>query len=193
MRVNEIFYSLQGEGFFTGVPSVFIRLSGCNLQCSFCDTNHQPHADMTEREIADAAAKFPAKHVVITGGEPSLQLTTSLVDLLHDMGKEVAVETNGTHSLPENVDWITLSPKDAFVASASAKIVLKRCNEIKVVFTGDELPNYNDIACDHYFLQPCDVGDLSKNNEIVKAAIDYCLEHPKWRLSLQTHKLVGIR
>lgn len=193
MRVNEIFYSLQGEGFYVGVPSVFIRLSGCNLQCSFCDTTHQSFTDMSESEIADVVAQYPAQHVVITGGEPSLQLTASLIELLHSLGKEVAVETNGTHFLPENVDWVTLSPKDAFITSASAKVVLKHCNEMKVVFTGNDLPNYDDIACDHFFLQPCDVGDEGKNKEIVEATIAYCLQHPKWRLSLQTHKLVGIR
>lgn len=193
MRVNEIFYSLQGEGFYVGVPSVFIRLSGCNLQCSFCDTTHQSFTEMSESEIADVVAQYSAQHVVITGGEPSLQLTASLIELLHSLGKEVAVETNGTHFLPENVDWITLSPKDAFITSTSAKVVLKHCNEMKVVFTGKELPNYDDIACDHFFLQPCDVGDEGKNKEIVEATIAYCLQHPKWRLSLQTHKLVGIR
>lgn len=193
MRVNEIFYSLQGEGFYVGVPSVFIRLSGCNLQCSFCDTTHQSFIDMSESEIVDVVAQYPAQHIVITGGEPSLQLTASLIEMLHGLGKEVAVETNGTHILPENVDWITLSPKGAFITSVSANVVLKRCNEIKVVFTGNELPNYDDIACDHYFLQPCDVGDEEKNKEIVEATIAYCLQHPKWRLSLQTHKLVGIR
>ena len=126
MRVNEIFYSLQGEGFYVGVPSVFIRLSGCNLQCSFCDTTHQSFTDMSEREIADVVAQYPAQHVVITGGEPSLQLTALLIELLHKLDKEVAVETNGTHILPENVDWITLSPKDAFIASPADKVVLKR-------------------------------------------------------------------
>lgn len=193
MRVNEIFYSLQGEGFYVGAPSVFVRLSGCNLQCSFCDTIHQPFTEMNEGEIANVVAQYAAKHVVITGGEPSLQLTASLVDKLHELGKEVAVETNGTHLLPDNVDWITLSPKDAFITSASAKVVLKRCNEMKVIFKGNELPQYDDIACAYYFLQPCDVGDVERNKEIVKAAIDYCLKHPKWRLSLQTHKLIGIR
>lgn len=194
MRVNEIFYSLQGEGFYVGVPSVFIRLSGCNLQCSFCDTTHQSFTDMSEREIADVVAQYPAQHVVITGGEPSLQLTALLIELLHKLDKEVAVETNGTHILPENVDWITLSPKDAFIASSpAAKVVLKRCNEMKVVFTGNELPNYDNIACDHYFLQPCDVDDAEQNKKIIEVTIAYCLQHPKWRLSLQTHKLLGIR
>ena len=193
MRVNEIFYSLQGEGFYVGVPSVFIRLSGCNLQCSFCDTTHQSFTDMSEREIADVVAQYPAQHVVITGGEPSLQLTALLIELLHKLDKEVAVETNGTHILPEKVDWITLSPKDAFIASPAAKVVLKSCNEMKVVFTGNELPNYDNIACDHYFLQPCDVDDAEQNKKIIEATIAYCLQHPKWRLSLQTHKLLGIR
>lgn len=127
------------------------------------------------------------------GGEPSLQLTALLIELLHKLDKEVAVETNGTHILPENVDWITLSPKDAFIASPAAKVVLKRCNEMKVVFTGNELPNYDNIACDHYFLQPCDVDDAEQNKKIIEATIAYCLQHPKWRLSLQTHKLLGIR
>lgn len=193
MRINEIFYSLQGEGFYTGTPSLFIRLSGCNLQCPFCDTEHIPYTDMTEREIIEEAEKCPAKHVVITGGEPSLQLTDSLVEGLHGVGKYVAVETNGTHELPSNVDWITLSPKDHFVQTDAA-IVLRRCNEIKVVFTEQGLPGeYAEIQADQHFLQPCDVGDEARNAEILKRTIDYCLAHPIWRLSLQTHKLIGVR
>lgn len=193
MRINEIFYSLQGEGFYTGTPSLFIRLSGCNLQCPFCDTEHIPYTDMTEREIIEEAEKCPAKHVVITGGEPSLQLTNSLVEGLHGVGKYVAVETNGTHELPSNVDWITLSPKDHFVRTDAA-IVLRRCNEIKVVFTEQGLPSeYAEVQADQHFLQPCDVGDEARNAEILKRTIDYCLAHPIWRLSLQTHKLIGVR
>lgn len=193
MRINEIFYSLQGEGFYTGTPSLFIRLSGCNLQCPFCDTEHIPYTDMTEREIIEEAEKCLAKHVVITGGEPSLQLTDSLVEGLHGVGKYVAVETNGTHELPSNVDWITLSPKDHFVQT-DATIVLRRCNEIKVVFTEQGIPSeYAEIKADQHFLQPCDVGDEVRNAEILKRTIDYCLAHPIWRLSLQTHKLIGVR
>lgn len=193
MRINEIFYSLQGEGFYTGTPSLFIRLSGCNLQCPFCDTEHIPYTDMTEREIIEEAEKCLAKHVVITGGEPSLQLTNSLVEGLHGVGKYVAVETNGTHELPSNVDWITLSPKDHFVQT-DATIVLRRCNEIKVVFTEQGIPSeYAEILADQHFLQPCDVGDEARNAEILKRTIDYCLAHPIWRLSLQTHKLIGVR
>lgn len=146
MRINEIFYSLQGEGFFTGTPAVFIRFSGCNLQCDFCDTTHQSFTDMSEDEIVQQAANYAGRHVVITGGEPSLQLTASLVDKLHAAGKFVAIETNGTHPLPHNIDWITLSPKDAYVAHG-AKIVLSRCHEIKLVYDGRPLPSYPQSKC----------------------------------------------
>lgn len=151
MLVNEIFYSLQGEGYFSGTPSLFIRFSGCNLKCGFCDTQHQHGTEMTEEDIVERARACKAQHVVITGGEPSLQLTESLVDKLHEIGKYVAIETNGTHLLPENVDWITLSPKDAFVTGTQSKIVLKRCNELKLVFTGAPLADYSMIDVAHYF------------------------------------------
>lgn len=192
MRINEIFYSLQGEGFFTGTPAVFIRLSGCNLQCPFCDTNHQPFTDMTEDEIVNLATKFAGRHVVITGGEPSLQLTASLIDKLHNAGKFVAVETNGTHPLPDNVDWITLSPKDAYVKQG-AHIALTQCQEIKLVYDGRPLPKYPQIKVAHRFLQPCDTGNDARNQQILNEAINYCLQNPEWRLSLQTHKLINIR
>ena len=104
MRVNEIFYSLQGEGFFTGTPSIFIRFSGCNLKCPFCDTDHSPHTEMSPQEIAKASSAYPATHVVLTGGEPSLQVTEELIELLHAEGKFVAIETNGTHPIPDNID-----------------------------------------------------------------------------------------
>ncbi len=193
MLVNEIFYSLQGEGYFSGTPSLFIRFSGCNLKCGFCDTQHQHGTEMKEEDIVERARACKAQHVVITGGEPSLQLTESLVDKLHEIGKYVAVETNGTHLLPENVDWITLSPKDAFVTGTQSKIVLKRCNELKLVFTGAPLADYSMIDVAHYFLQPCDVGNEAKNKEILEDTINYCLAHPQWHLSLQMHKLIGVR
>lgn len=193
MLVNEIFYSLQGEGYFSGTPSLFIRFTGCNLKCGFCDTQHQHGTEMKEEDIVERARACKAQHVVITGGEPSLQLTESLVDKLHEIGKYVAVETNGTHLLPENVDWITLSPKDAFVTGTQSKIVLKRCNELKLVFTGAPLADYSMIDVAHYFLQPCDVGNEAKNKEILEDTINYCLAHPQWHLSLQMHKLIGVR
>lgn len=193
MIVNEIFYSLQGEGYYSGTPSVFIRLAGCNLQCPFCDTQHQQGSTMSEEDIVDEAAKYKGRHVVITGGEPSLQLTASLVDKLHAIGKYVAVETNGTHELPCNVDWITLSPKDAFVETSSARVKITRCNELKVVFTGSSVADYSHIEAPHCYLQPCDTGNEQENISILKDTIAYCLEHPQWSLSLQMHKIVGVR
>ena len=111
LRVNETFVSLQGEGYFTGTPAFFLRLSGCNLKCPFCDTQHQSFTEMSEEEIVEEACRHKLRHIVITGGEPALQLTKSLVDKLHEAGFFVQVETNGTLPLPEGVDWVTVSPK----------------------------------------------------------------------------------
>lgn len=191
MRVNEIFYSLQGEGHFAGTPAVFIRFSGCNLRCSFCDTDHSSFSEMTEEEIVAEAKRFPAKHIVITGGEPGLQITTRLVRRLHEEGCFVQMETNGTRALPEGcrVDWITCSPK-------YERVILPHVDELKVVYKGD------DTKIDEYAgmtdakilsLQPCDVKDEVKNRQNLKGAIDYCLRHPEWHLSLQTHKIIDVR
>ena len=170
---------------------MFVRLSGCNLRCSFCDTSHENGTQRKEEDIVAEVAKYPAHHVVITGGEPSLFLTHSLVEALHQAGKFVAVETNGTHPLPNNVDWVTLSPKDRFESNATP--VLTRCNELKVVCDGTPPPTYPDIEANHHFVQPCDVGDAQENQRIMAATVAFCLEHPTWRLSLQTHKIAGIQ
>ena len=199
MKVNEIFYSLQGEGFNTGTPAIFVRLSGCNLDCPFCDTDHISGKEMTEGEIIEEVSRYKAQLVVVTGGEPALQLTESLVEMLHLLGKTVAVETNGTVELPRNVDWITLSPKDAFLGDM-AKPIIKYADELKLIFTEDMckdarpcVSTYENININHRFLQPCDTGDASRNAEIIQKTIDYCKEHPEWRLSLQTHKILNIR
>lgn len=190
MRVNEIFYSLQGEGQFAGTPAVFIRFSGCNLRCSFCDTDHASYSEMSEEEIVAEATKYPARHIVITGGEPSLQLTASLLDKLHAEGCYVQMETNGTRMLPPGccVDWITCSPK-------YEKVVLSRIDELKVVFEGDDakIDRYNNVEAEVYSLQPCDVKDEARNRRNLEGAIDYCLRHPQWHLSLQTHKIIDVR
>lgn len=194
MRVNEIFYSLQGEGRFTGTAAVFIRLSGCNLRCSFCDTRHETYTEMSEAEIVHAAVAYPARHVVITGGEPTLQLTRSLVDTLHEAGRFVQIETNGSmeldSSLVQAIDWITCSPK-------SLPVKIGRVDELKVVYEGQEMApyeamsrNYEDEA--YLSLQPCDTGDSVKNAALLDAAVNYIKAHPAWRLSLQTHKLIHI-
>ena len=190
-KINEIFYSLQGEGFYTGTPSVFVRFSGCNLRCPFCDTDHTQGTMMTEDEIVGEIAKYPALHVVITGGEPSLFLTESLVARIKADGHFVAVETNGTHELPKNVDWVTLSPKCDFVEGA--KPILARCSELKLVYVGQDLSAYDHIVADHHFLQPCDSDDAEAARKSLQACVEACLANPQWRLSLQTHKLINIR
>lgn len=194
MNVNEIFCSLQGEGCHTGTAAVFVRFSGCNLRCPFCDTDHSRATALSEQSIADIAGHYPARLVVVTGGEPALQLTGSLVDRLHQAGKYVAVETNGTLPLPTNVDWITLSPKDLWLGDAALPI-LTHANELKVLFDGEhEPPMYNGIDISHArFLQPCATADATHNAAVTAAAVEYIKSHPEWRLSLQTHKLIGIQ
>ena len=194
MRVNEIFYSIQGEGAHSGEAAIFVRLSGCNLKCSFCDTEHQPYQDLTEDEICAEIAQYPASLVVITGGEPTLQLTRSLVDKIHDLGKMVAIETNGTREVPSNVDWVTVSPKEAYVGSIG-KPVIKTAQEVKIVL--DDLHTYDDptfgITAAHYFVQPCDTSDEARNRDIINRCVNFVKENPLWRLSLQTQKILRVR
>ena len=195
MKVNEIFYSLQGEGYHSGTPAVFVRLSGCNLRCPFCDTRHDTGEEMTDEAIAAAVSRHPARLTVITGGEPSLQLTPTLVHRLHALGKYVAVETNGTRPLPPEVDWITLSPKEAYVGP-SGKVVLPRADELKIVFDGHHDPAAMRATlppAEHLFLQPCDTGNPHRNAELQQSTVEYIKDHPQWRLSLQIHKILGIR
>lgn len=189
LRVNEIFYSLQGEGHFTGTPAVFVRLSGCNLRCPFCDTDHHASVGMTYAQVVEQVTAFPSRHVVVTGGEPSMQLTDGFIDALHAAGCFVQVETNGTLPLPSAVDWITCSPKDA-------PVVLDRIDELKVVYSGQPMDGYAPLMAiaAEWRLQPCDVpGDPSASERHLRAAIAYTLANPRWRLSLQTHKLISIR
>jgi 7-carboxy-7-deazaguanine synthase len=207
--LREIFFTLQGEGFHTGRPAVFARFSGCNLWtgqekdranaiCKFCDTEFVGVGEdggkfATADEFADAVAtRWPVNArggrplVVCTGGEPLLQLDNEAVDALHARGFEVAVETNGTQTPPRGLDWITVSPK------AGAPLVLTRGNELKLVFPQEHADPAQFEQCDfaHFFLQPMDGPDRERNTA---AASIYCLANPRWRLSIQTHKLLGIR
>ena len=192
MRINDIFYSLQGEGHFTGRPAIFIRFAGCNLRCPFCDTDFTSFTEMSVTDILVAIAAYPARFVVLTGGEPSLQLTAEFIGVLKEAGYFLTVETNGTHPLPAGIDWVTLSPKSPFVRHAD--VVLQRCNELKLVFNGKVTPSeFLSIPADEYYLQPCDTGNDITNQVILQNTIDYCLEHPTWSLSLQMHKIVGIK
>lgn len=190
-RINETFYSLQGEGYHVGKASFFIRFSGCNLACAFCDTDHRPFTWRSLDSLLDEAARCPASHVVLTGGEPTLSADAALVEGLHRLGKFVAIETNGTHEPPEGTDWVTLSPKDGMAAGARTK--LTRCDELKVVYRGQDLAAYAHIEAGHRFLQPCDTGNPETDKRLRDEAIALCLKYPQWRLSLQTHKLTGIR
>ena len=206
--VKEIFYTLQGEGVHTGRAAVFCRFAGCNLWsgreqdrataiCQFCDTDfvgvEGPDGGRfeTAHALADRIAQTwqssgGKKFVVCTGGEPLLQLNAALIDALHARGFEIAVETNGTIAAPRGIDWICVSPK------AGAELVQTSGDELKLVFPQADAPpeNYQHLAFHHFFLQPMD-GPLREQN--TQQALRYCMEHPAWRLSLQTHKFVGIR
>lgn len=189
MKVNEIFYSLQGEGHYTGWPAVFVRLAGCNLRCSFCDTEFETYTEMTEEEIVAKVLEYPTKLVVITGGEPTLQLTTSLLEKLDRAGRLVNIETNGTHPLPDGpIHWVTCSPKTGIEG-----LHIQRIDELKVVYQGQDMTPYRQVKAQIYSLQPCDTGDAVRNEQNLKATIDYILQHPDWKLSLQTHKMINVK
>ncbi len=193
MKINEIFYSLQGEGFYTGTAAVFVRFSGCNLKCPFCDTSHEQGREMTEEDIFQEITGYPCRHVVITGGEPMLQLSEKLITMLHNAGKFVQVETNGTIPIADNlsVDWVTCSPKFEFCGHG--KLGLQRIDELKVVYQGQDMSVYDGIDAKEYYLQPCDTKDEAENARILAGSIDYIKEHPQWHLSLQTQKMIHVR
>ena len=178
-KINEIFYSLQGEGFHTGTPAVFVRFSGCNLKCTFCDTRHEDGMLMTDEAILAEVQKYPARMVILTGGEPSLWIDEAFIALLHRAGKYICIETNGTRPLPEGIDWVTCSPKQGGV------LKLARMDEVKVVYVGQDLMPYEQLSAAHFFLQPCSCRNTAETVACV-------LAHPRWRLSLQTHKLISI-
>jgi 7-carboxy-7-deazaguanine synthase len=209
--VKEIFYTLQGEGTRTGRPAVFCRFSGCNLWtgheahrgsavCQFCDTDFVGTDGPGGGRFRSAGALAQAigtawpgdasaggrRYVVCTGGEPLLQLDDEAIAAMHGEGFEVAVETNGTRPAPAGIDWICVSPK------AGAPLVIERADELKLVFPQEGAPPgaFEDSGFPRLLLQPMDGPDLEKNTRL---AVEYCLAHPKWSLSLQTHKYLGIR
>jgi len=205
--VKEIFYTLQGEGANAGTPAVFLRFAGCNLWsgreedrasavCRFCDTDFVgtdgPGGGRfdTPEHLAEAVAQqWPAdgarRFVVCTGGEPVLQLDAALLDALHARAFRVAIETNGTLAPPAGIDWICMSPK------AEAPLALMRGDELKLIYpqAGAEPERFEALDFRHFFLQPMDGPQLAENTRL---AVEYCKRHPHWRLSLQTHKLIGI-
>ncbi len=225
-KVNEIFYTLQGEGCHSGIPAVFIRFSGCNLRCPWCDTDFADYTEMTAEEItAEAVAIYAIPNerrrmVVLTGGEPSLQVDDTLILELHKAGFYICIETNGTRPLPEGIDWITCSPKmiyphpyratrNAFQKGdelGETHLALHRVDEVKVVYTGEYDPEIwrRRLEAEHWLLQPLryngewllqsgiDEWEDDRNDNL-NDTVRYILSHPFWRLSVQLHKIVGIR
>ena len=194
-RINEIFYSLQGEGYHSGTPAVFVRFSGCNLRCVFCDTQHQNGEIMSLQEVVDEVNKYPAAPLlVLTGGEPSLFIDEAFVaELKQQTRKTIAIETNGTRPLPKNLDWVTLSPKSAFDGGGAEPCVLKTCDELKVVYLDQDLSQYDGIEAKCRFLQPCFVEDAQQRSANMRACVEAVMQNPGWRLSLQIHRILNIR
>lgn len=194
MKVNEIFYSIQGEGHYTGTAAVFVRFSVCNLKCPFCDTNFKEFTEMTEEQIVDTVCSLSTKCklVVLTGGEPTIHECTGLIDLLHQNGYKVAMESNGTRKAPYNIDWLTISPKQPFVGDVGTPKVTK-ANEVKVVFDGEHDISDFGIQAQYYYVQPCDTGDEQKNKHIMEGCVQFIQDNPKWKLSIQTQKIINVR
>ncbi len=212
--IKEIFHTLQGEGLRAGRAAVFCRFSGCNLWtgreedrakavCRFCDTDlvgtdgEGGGVFENAEELARAiVAKFPydagksyTRYVVLTGGEPTLQLDEELIKALHRTGCEIGMESNGTRAVPYGVDWVTVSPK------AGANLVAKKGDELKVVWPQDgmgeqELEELGGLDFTYFLLQPCDNKEQKKN---IQVCVDWCQKHPQWRLCIQMHKVIGVQ
>ena len=216
---------MQGEGRNTGRAAVFIRFAGCNLRCSFCETEFESYREMSREEILAEISRYEVRGtrcenqgsryevrgarcedskvqtsslsplIVLTGGEPTLQVDEAFVDFLHQHGYEVSMESNGTRPAPQNLDWLTVSPKSR---GTRYEVQGKRVpDEIKLVFdehTDPEaiLPSETSNHSPLLYLQPCDTGDAQRNKAITQACVEYIKQHPQWRLSLQTHKLIDI-
>lgn len=206
-KLNEIFFSIQGEGFWTGSAVLFVRFAGCNLSCPWCDTDHSLKFELNENDlIIKIIQMYPdiggRKRIVLTGGEPSLQLdienngSCEFIRKLRDLGFYVAIETNGTHILPNNLDWTTVSPKQG-------NFKIEKGNELKIINDGlngivlDAI--FEDTSFDHYFIQPCEYQkegghpDIKKNIENTQKTIHLVLRNPEWRLSIQIQKEIHIR
>jgi len=190
LTVNEIFYSLQGEGGRSGEASIFIRLTQCNLACSFCDTDFADGNDMSLEEILGVIKAYPCKWIIWTGGEPTIQLRDEHLVFFRSHGYKQAIETNGTRRVPSLIDYITCSPKQRY---ETIKSHIPKVNEIRIpIAAGDMLPDTAIFPeANYYFLSP--IFDADKINvENVNYCVELIKQHPEWRLSLQIHKLIHI-
>lgn len=188
-KVKEIFFTLQGEGYHSGEPAVFIRFSGCNLACPWCDTDHLKGKEMTMQDIIVAIKSLwpgnSAPFVILTGGEPSLQIDAELIKALNSLEAYIAIETNGTRDIPAGIDWVTCSPKPGSV------LRLHHANEVKIIYDGIVNPELwrKEIRAEHWLLQPLHDGIHSNVDDVIA----YILIHPEWCMSVQLHKLIGFR
>ena len=192
LKVKEIFYSLQGEGGRQGEASIFVRLSGCNLHCDFCDTDFSGGEDMTCEQILSQIQHFPCQWIIWTGGEPTLQLTDECLQFFRQAGYRQAIESNGSNPLSSLLDYMVISPKSP---TNNARKINPRIDELRLpVRENDDIPPIESLPqAKHYFLSPI----FSENPSETNANIDYCIQqimqNPQWRLSLQVHKLIGMR
>ncbi len=187
--VNEIFPGIQGEGFWTGLPVTFIRFAGCNLACSFCDTDYSLKECLTVEQILDRICRHKPNTVILTGGEPLLQPLGPLVTALKASSFHIHLETNGTIAVPqEYFDWVAVSPKTENPAVIS-------CNELRILLKKGEIPQDRGIKADHFFISPLNPPRESSrkiDNDNLRYCLDYVLNHPTWRLSVQLHKYLDI-
>jgi len=193
--VVEIFHSVQGEGFHAGIPSIFVRFGGCNLRCAWCDTNFDVWTDMSISEIVNELSKYDCDRIIFTGGEPALQDLVTLSGFLKPLGYYLSIETNGTIVIPSNtIDWICVSPKDQ--EYNNIKIRQREGDELKVVYLGQDLDMYDELkqGFSHLFLQPLyDEAQTTEWNGIsFHSTFEKVRSNPEWRLSLQTHKWLGV-
>ncbi|MCK5520189.1 7-carboxy-7-deazaguanine synthase QueE [bacterium] len=195
--VNDIFYSIQGEGYWTGTAAIFVRFAHCNLSCSFCDTEFESFTNMSLDKILKKIKEYPSKHLVLTGGEPLMRDISFLCDVFKKNNYFIQVETNGMYAIGDaSIDWISMSPKND-------KIVLKNVQELKVLLKENEkIPDYSHIEAEHYYLSPLNLGHDRKtgtfeSHEFDYKSADWCyrqvLKYPHWKMSVQLHKLIGVK
>lgn len=192
--IVEIFHSVQGEAFHTGVPHVFIRFGNCNLRCEWCDTDFLNYEEMELNDIVEQVLAYDCKRVIFTGGEPAMQDLQSIGTELKNHGIHLSIETNGTIEIPSIIDWICVSPKDQLYPNVSIKQRIG--DELKVVYCGQDLSMYDDlkIGFDHHYLQPCYLDDetVEQNGRNFAVVEQLVKDSHGWRLSLQTHKWMGV-
>ena len=192
--IVEIFHSVQGEGFHAGIPHVFVRFGNCNLRCEWCDTDFLTYDERSLESIVDEVLSYKCDRVIFTGGEPALQDLSTIGSSLKEEGISLSIETNGTIEVDPIIDWICVSPKDQLYPNA--KIIQRQGDELKVVYCGQDLDMYDDlkIGFTHHFIQPCylDSESVEENGRSFQAVEKIVKESEGWRLSLQTHKWMGV-